>query len=98
LGIDSDLVPVATYEQETERSGFCGTMGTCGPDGLQKSKEDGFEHFRGNSEYRKMRVVSGLLDYVPQIPFNGDLSANEVTTRLLVLVRPIRQKHTAMEW
>jgi hypothetical protein len=98
LGIDGDLVPVAAYKQKSERSGFCCTTRAGGPHNLQKPKEDGFEHFWGDLEYREVRVVGGFLDYVPQIPFNGDLPANKAPIRLLALVRRIKQKHTAMEW
>lgn len=71
LGIDGNLVPVTTNKHKTERSGFSSVVRAGGPDSLQKSKEDGFEHFRGNSEYRKTRVVSGLPDYVPQSPLTA---------------------------
>jgi hypothetical protein len=68
LGIDGNPVPAATYKQTTERSGCCGAMRARSPHGLQKSEKDCFENFRKDSEYRKTRVVSGLLDYdVPPI-------------------------------
>ena len=61
-------------------------MRTRGPQGLQKSKEDGLEHLWGAPEYRKPKVVSGLLEYVPQLCSNSDLPTNKVTARLFVLV------------
>lgn len=54
LGIDCDLVPAAAHEQKIERSGLCGTMRAGGSDGLQESKEDGFENFWGDPRYRKV--------------------------------------------
>ena len=98
LGIDSDLVPVATHKQKAKRSGFCSAMRAGGSYGLQKSKEDGSEHFRGNSEYRKTGIVSNLFDYVLQVLFNGKLPVNKATGRLPVLVRRIKGERTAVVW
>jgi len=91
LGVDGDLVPVATYKQEGERSRFCSTTRAGYPHGLQKSEEDGFEHFRGDLEYGETRVVDGLVNHIPRVPFNGGLPANEAGAWLLVLVRRIKQ-------
>lgn len=85
LGIDRDFVPAATHEQEIERSGFCGAMRTGGPDDLQESEEDGFENFRGDLRHRKVRVVSGFPDYIPEVPVNCDLPAGRVSARFLAV-------------
>ena len=97
LGINCNLVPVATYKQKTEWSVFRCTMRVGGPHSLHSRRKMASRTSKGirNTGRRELWAVF-LIESHGRSPLIAICLRIEQPTRLLVLVKRVKEKHTPM--